>query len=173
MYYGKIRENDIANGVGVRVTLFVSGCRNHCDNCFQPETWDFQYGELYTEQTEQHIIESLSRPYVRGLTLLGGEPFEPENQRELVRLLRKVKLMRPRKDIWCYTGYTLNQLLLDGNRCRCEATDDMLSLIDILVDGRFMDELKDITLKFRGSSNQRIIDMWTGHVLSDEEISRL
>lgn len=159
MYYGKIREVDIANGTGVRVTLFVSGCRNHCKNCFQPETWDFNYGELYTEQTEQHIIESLSKPYIQGLTLLGGEPFEPENQRELVRLLRKVKIIYPEKDVWCYTGYTIEQLLTQNSRCRCEVTDEMLSLIDVLVDGRYVDEQKDISLKFRGSSNQRIIDM--------------
>lgn len=159
MYYGKIRENDIANGIGIRVSLFVSGCRNHCQNCFQPETWDFNYGEPYTEETEQHIIESLSKSYIRGLTLLGGEPFEPENQRELVRLLRKVKAIYPEKDVWCYTGYTIDQLLKDGSAPRCEVTGEMLSLIEVLVDGRYIDEQRDITLKFRGSSNQRIIDM--------------
>ena len=162
MYYGKIRENDIANGAGVRVTLFVSGCRNHCKNCFQPETWDFNYGELYTDETERRIIESLSRPYVQGLTLLGGEPLEPENQEVLMRLLRKVKEACPRKDIWCYTGYTLEQAKQDGSRCRCSVTDELLSLIDVLVDGRYEDDLRDISLKFRGSSNQRIIDMKKG-----------
>lgn len=159
MYYGKIRENDIANGTGVRVTLFVSGCRNHCKNCFQPETWDFNYGVPYTAETEAHILESLSRPYIQGLTLLGGEPMEPENQRVLVQLLRKVRSIHPEKDIWCYTGYTIEQLQDTHSRCHCEVTDEFLSLIDVLVDGRFVDELRDITLKFRGSSNQRIIDM--------------
>lgn len=150
---------DIANGTGVRVTLFVSGCRNHCKNCFQPETWDFNYGEPYTEETEKHILESLSKPYIQGLTLLGGEPLEPENQRVLVQLLRKVRSNYPEKDVWCYTGYTLELIRDDSSRCHCEVTDEFLSLIDILVDGQFVDELRDITLKFRGSSNQRIIDM--------------
>ena len=159
MYYGKIRENDIANGSGVRVSLFVSGCRNHCKNCFQPETWDFHYGQPYTGEAEKHIIESLSHTYIQGLTLLGGEPFEPENQEVLVRLLRKVKAIYPEKDVWCYTGYTLEQVKQDGSHCRCAVTDEMLSLIDVLVDGRYEDELRDISLKFRGSSNQRLIDM--------------
>lgn len=159
MYYGKIRENDIANGSGVRVSLFVSGCRNHCKNCFQPETWDFHYGHPYTEKTEQHIIESLSYPYIQGLTLLGGEPLEPENQEVLIRLLRKVKALYPEKDVWCYTGYTLEQALKNDSCCRCDVTDELLSLIDVMVDGRYEDELRDISLKFRGSSNQRLIDM--------------
>lgn len=164
MYYGKIRENDIANGSGVRVTLFVSGCRNHCKNCFQPETWDFHYGNLYTDETEQHIIKALSRPYIQGLTLLGGEPLEPENQEVLVRLLRKVKEIYPEKDVWCYTGYTLEQARKDGSCCRCNVTDELLSLVDVLVDGRYEDDLCDISLKFRGSSNQRLIDMREGLV---------
>lgn len=159
MYYGRIKENDIANGCGVRVTLFVSGCRNHCKNCFQPETWNFNYGKQYTDETEQYIIDSLSRPYIQGLTLLGGEPLEPENQKVLVRLLRKVKEIYPEKDVWCYTGYTLEQAKQDGSRCRCNVTDELLSLVDVLVDGRYEDDLRDISLKFCGSSNQRIIDM--------------
>lgn len=159
MYYGKIRDCDIANGKGVRVSLFVSGCRNHCKNCFQPETWNFDYGTLYTEEAEEYIIKLLSKPYIQGLTILGGEPFEPENQRGLIRLLKRVKSDCPEKDIWCYTGYTLEQALTDGASCRCEVTDTFLSMIDILVDGRFVEELKDITLEFRGSSNQRIISM--------------
>lgn len=159
MHYGKIRENDIANGRGVRVTLFVSGCRNHCKNCFQPETWDFNYGRQYTDETEQYIINSLSRPYIQGLTLLGGEPLEPENQKVLVRLLRKVKEIYPEKDVWCYTGYTLEQARQGGSRCRCNVTDELLSLVDVLVDGQYEDDLRDISLEFRGSSNQRIIDM--------------
>lgn len=156
MYYGKIRNNDIADGTGIRVSLFVSGCRNHCKNCFQPETWDFKYGKPFTERTEQYIIELLSKPYIQGLTLLGGDPFEPENQRELVKFLRVVKNKQPEKDVWCYTGYTLEMILDDQSRCRCEVTDEFLSMIDILVDGRYEEDLKDITLKFRGSANQRI-----------------
>lgn len=159
MYYGMIRNCDIANGQGVRVSLFVSGCRNHCKNCFQPETWNFDYGTPYTEETEEYIIQLLSKPYIQGLTILGGEPLEPENQQGLLRLLKRVKSDYPEKDIWCYTGYTLEQALKDGSPCRCDVTDELLSAIDVLVDGRFVEELKDITLKFRGSSNQRIISM--------------
>ena len=157
MYYGKIRERDIANGEGVRVSLFVSGCRLHCKNCFQPETWDFCFGEPFTEETEQYIIDSLSKPYIRGLTVLGGEPMEPENQQVLVGLLRDVRRIYPQKDIWVYTGYTLERLRREGEHCRCDVTDEMLSYIDVLVDGQFVDELRDISLQFRGSSNQRII----------------
>lgn len=159
MHYGKIRNCDIANGQGVRVSLFVSGCRNHCKNCFQPETWDFDYGTPYTEKTEEYIIQLLSKPYIQGLTILGGEPLEPENQQGLLRLLKRVKSDYPEKDIWCYTGYTLEQALEEGSPCRCDVTDELLSAIDVLVDGRFVEELKNITLKFRGSSNQRIISM--------------
>lgn len=159
MHYGKIQNCDIANGQGVRVSLFVSGCRNHCKNCFQPETWNFDYGNPYTEETEEYIIQLLSKPYIQGLTILGGEPLEPENQQGLLRLLKRVKSDYPEKDIWCYTGYTLEQALKDGSPCRCDVTDELLSAIDVLVDGRFVEELKDITLKFRGSSNQRIISM--------------
>lgn len=159
LHYGKIADLDIANGAGIRVSLFVSGCRNHCKNCFQPETWDFEYGTLFTEKTQEHIMELLSRPYIQGITLLGGEPMEPENQPVLVRLLCCIRGVYPDKDVWCYTGYTLEKLLNDKEHCRCRSTDDFLGMIDVLVEGRYMDELADITLKFRGSSNQRIIDM--------------
>lgn len=160
MYYGNLKKCDIANGPGVRVTLFVSGCTNHCENCFQPQTWSFTYGEPFTEQTEQEIFAELEKDYIRGLTLLGGEPFEPENQRCLVRLLRKVKDRYPTKDIWSYSGFTLDaELLKDGSHPRCEVTDEMLSMLDVLVDGRFVEARKDLSLRFRGSSNQRIIDM--------------
>lgn len=159
MNYARIIDDDIANGEGVRVTLFVSGCTNHCENCFQPQTWDFGYGEEFTEETENSIIRMLSLPYIEGLTLLGGEPFEPSNQRRLVQLLRHVKTECPSKNVWAYSGFTFEQMKTNGTHCRCEVTDEMLSLIDVLVDGRYVDALRDISLKFRGSSNQRIIDV--------------
>lgn len=159
MNYGTIKECDIANGEGVRTTLFVSGCTNHCKDCFQPETWDFHYGQLFTEDVEQHILKTLKPPYIDGLTLLGGEPMEPDNQRVLVDLVKKVKDTYPDKTIWCYTGFVLDQDLLEGQRRHTEVTDTLLSYIDVLVDGPFMTELKNISLAFRGSENQRIIDM--------------
>ncbi len=159
MYYGTIKKFDIANGEGVRVTLFVSGCRNHCKNCFQPQTWDFDYGEPFTEKTQEQILEWLEPSYVNGLTLLGGEPFEPENQRALVPFLRRVRERYPQKTIWSFSGFTLEELKDENCRGRCEVTDEMLSLLDVLVDGRFVEELKNISLRFRGSSNQRLIDM--------------
>lgn len=159
MYYGDLKKTDIANGIGVRVTLFVSGCTHHCKGCFQPETWDFSYGQKYTWETEMEIIEALKPGYVKGLTLLGGEPFEPANQMELVYLLRRINNELPKKTIWCYTGYTLETDLLKESRARCAVTDEMLGRIDVLVDGEFEQAKKDITLRFRGSSNQRIIDM--------------
>ncbi len=159
MNYATIKKHDIANGVGVRVSLFVSGCTHHCKNCFNKETWDFDYGEVYTKETENLILEYLGPDFVNGLSLLGGEPFEPTNQKELVSLLRKVKEKYPQKDVWCYTGYLFDKELLGDSRARCEYTDEMLSYIDVLVDGRFVEEKKDITLQFRGSSNQRVIDV--------------
>ena len=159
MHYGAIKDCDIANGEGVRVTLFVSGCTNHCPHCFQPETWDFEYGQPFTVETEEQIIAMLRPSYINGLTLLGGEPFEPANQRGLLPLLRRVREQLPEKNIWGYSGFTYEQLLTEGSRCRCEATDEMLGLLDVLVDGRFVEELKDISLRFRGSSNQRLIDL--------------
>lgn len=159
MYYGEIKNYDIANGIGVRVTLFVSGCTNHCKNCFQPQTWDFSYGKPFTEETEEAILQMLSPAYIRGLTLLGGEPFEPSNQRALVPFLEKVRERYPQKDIWSFSGFTLEELQTDGSHPRCEVTDRMLSLLDVLVDGRYVDELRNLSLRFRGSSNQRLIDM--------------
>ena len=160
MYYGELKKCDIANGTGVRVTLFVSGCTNHCEDCFQPQTWDFDYGKPFTGETKAEIFAELDKPFVNGLTVLGGEPFEPRNQRELLPLLREVKEKYPGKTVWCFTGFRLDdELLKDGSYPRCEATDEMLSYIDILVDGRFMKELKDISLQFRGSRNQRVIDL--------------
>jgi len=158
MYYGNIKKLDIANGDGVRVSLFVSGCRNRCEGCFQPETWNFEYGQPFTCETEETILKALEPSYVNGLTLLGGEPFEPENQRELVKLLRRVRKMHPGKNVWCYSGYTVEQIMGTGHP-HCEVSEEMLSMIDVLVDGRFTLALKDISLRFRGSSNQRIIDL--------------
>ena len=159
MYYGNIKKYDIADGEGVRVTLFVSGCRIHCEGCFQPQTWNFEFGQPYTQDTEKEILEALKEPYISGLTLLGGDPFEPENQRELVKLLKKVRETYPDKTIWSYTGYVLDQDLLDGGRKHIEVTDEMLSYLDVLVDGPFMQDKKNLSIVFRGSSNQRIIDV--------------
>ncbi len=159
MYYGEIKKCDIANGEGVRVSLFVSGCTHHCPGCFNEATWDFHYGKEFTEETEKELLDALEPSYINGLSLLGGEPFEPENQKALVPFLRKVKERYPGKNIWCYSGYLYDSQLLSESRARCEYTDEMLSMIDVLVDGRFVESLKDITLVFRGSSNQRIIDV--------------
>ena len=159
MYYGEIKKCDIANGEGVRVSLFVSGCTHHCPGCFNQDTWDFCYGKEYTDETEQEILDALSPDYINGLSLLGGEPFEPQNQKVLVQLLRKVREQYPQKTVWCYSGYLFDRELLSESRARCEYMDEMLSMIDILVDGRFVEKLKDIRLVFRGSSNQRIIDV--------------
>ena len=159
MYYGEVRVCDIASGEGVRVSLFVSGCTNRCKNCFQPQTWDFHYGQPFTEDTEQKLLDMLAPSYINGLTVLGGEPFEPENQRCLAPFLRRVRATYPQKTIWAFSGFTLEELQSDGSHPRCEVTDEMLSLLDVLVDGRFVEELKDISLRFRGSSNQRLIDL--------------
>lgn len=160
MNYGEIKNCDIANGEGIRVTLFVSGCTNHCENCFQPQTWDFDYGMPFDKAAADKIIEMLRPDYINGLTLLGGEPFEPRNQRELVPFLHRVRETYPQKTIWAFSGFTLDdELLKDGSYPRCEVTDEMLSLVDVLVDGRYVERLHDISLRFRGSSNQRLIDM--------------
>lgn len=162
MNYGSIKACDIANGVGVRVSLFVSGCRHHCKGCFNADTWDFNYGEPYTQKEEDEIIRLLAPDYIQGLSLLGGEPFEPENQGELVKLLRRVKATYPEKDVWCYSGYLYDVDMPEGGRVHTEVTQEMLSYIDVLVDGPFVEAKKDITLKFRGSSNQRIIKLENG-----------
>ena len=159
MHYGEIKNCDIANGLGVRVTLFVSGCTNHCENCFQPQTWDFCYGKPFTSETEDELIRLLSPDYINGLTLLGGEPFEPKNQRALLPFLRRVRRELPQKTIWSFTGFTWEELHDPAAYPRCEVTDELLSLLDVLVDGRYVDALHDISLRFRGSSNQRIIDL--------------
>lgn len=159
MNYGQIKNCDIANGEGVRVTLFVSGCTNRCKGCFQPETWDFNYGQPYTQETEDEIIKLLEPAYINGLTLLGGEPFEPENQRVLVSLVKKVKILYPNKTVWAFTGFTLEQLMHQAPHPRCEVTQNLLFNIDVLVDGKFEADKKNIRLKFRGSENQRLIDL--------------
>ena len=158
MYYSEIKNCDIANGTGVRVTLFVSGCRNHCRGCFQPETWDFMHGKVFDAAVEDELIKLLAPGYIAGLTLLGGDPFEEENQEGLIGFLRQVKARYPHKNIWAFTGY-LYEDLLEGGRKHTAYTDEMLSCINILVDGPFIEEKKNIMIKFRGSENQRIIDM--------------
>ena len=160
MNYGEIKKFDIANGPGVRVSLFVSGCRHHCKNCFNETTWDFRFGKPFTQDTVQEILKALSPDYIAGFSLLGGEPFEPENQPEIIKLLSEIRRRFPNKDIWCYTGFLFDKELVDGNsRAKTENTQKMLENIDVLVDGRFIEEQKNISLKFRGSENQRIIDV--------------
>ena len=144
---------------GVRVSLFVSGCRHHCKGCFNAETWDFNYGQPYTAETEAEIIDALKSSYIAGFTLLGGEPFEPENQVEMVKLLKKIRETYPEKSIWCYTGYLYDVDLIPSGKVFTEVTQEMLSYIDTLVDGEFIEEEKDLSLKFRGSRNQRIIHL--------------
>lgn len=173
MNYGEIKNYDIANGEGVRVSLFVSGCTHHCKNCFNPETWSFEYGKPFTKETEDYIIECLSPDYIDGLSLLGGEPFEPQNQEVLLPFLRKIKNELPNKNIWCYTGYLFDRELLSESRARCEFTDEMLSLIDVLVDGEFVQAMHDISLAFRGSSNQRIIDVQKSLETGEVKLHRL
>ena len=159
MNYSAIKSCDIANGEGVRVSLFVSGCTHHCKGCFNPSTWDFAAGEPFTPEVEERILSLLAPDYIQGLSLLGGEPFEPENQAVLAPFVRRVRERFPNKDVWCYTGCVLEQDLLVPTRWRTAVTDDLLSMIDVLVDGPFVESLKDISLPFRGSSNQRIIHL--------------
>lgn len=157
MNYGKINTCDIANGPGVRVSLFVSGCRNHCKGCFNPETWDFGYGQPFTDYTMDYILRSLDKKYIDGFTILGGDPFEPKNQNVVAYILRKAREVYPHVNIWVYTGYLYDVDLVKGGKVWTEFTDEILSYIDTLVDGPFIEEEKDITLQFRGSRNQRII----------------
>lgn len=169
MNYAEIKKTDIANGPGVRVSLFVSGCTHHCKNCFNEIAWDFNFGKPFTEDTQDELIEALSPRFIAGLSVLGGEPFEPENQRALLPFIKRVKEKFPSKNIWAYSGYLFDAELLNESRARCEVTDELLSLIDVLVDGRFVEEEKDLMLKFKGSANQRIIDvkksLATGHTV--------
>lgn len=151
---------DVANGEGMRVSVFVSGCRNHCKGCFQPQTWDFNYGREYTPEIEQFIIDELSKSYYDGITILGGDPMEPENQEPVLRLLRRIKKELPDKNVWAYTGYVYDRDLVPGGKRFVDGvTRELLESIDILIDGRFVEELKNLMLNFRGSGNQRIIKM--------------
>ena len=160
MNYGRIFNYDIANGVGVRTALFVSGCRHHCKGCFNPETWDFDYGEPYTAATEEEIISTLNNQNIDGISLLGGEPMEPENQPYIRRLVERAKKEYPQKTIWMYSGYTFEELTdMENDRCHTADTLAILKCVDILVDGEFVLDKKNISLRFRGSENQRIIDV--------------
>ena len=159
MNYADIKKVDVANGPGVRVSLFVSGCTHRCEECFNPETWDFSYGSPFGEEEIEKILALLAPDHIRGLSLLGGEPFEPDNQRALLPFLRRVKERFPDKEIWCYSGYTLDRELWGESRARCEATDELLALLDVLIDGPFVEAQKDLNLRFRGSANQRILNV--------------
>ena len=159
MNYAAIKDCDIANGPGVRVSLFVSGCTHHCKGCFNEVAWDFQYGQPFTKDTIREILTMLSRDYIRGLTLLGGEPFEPQNQPSLLELLRQVKQTYPNKTVWAFSGYLFDTQILAKKLGSWSVTQELLSYIDVLVDGPFVLEKKDLSLRFRGSSNQRIIDV--------------
>ena len=174
MHYGNIKSFSIENGVGVRVSLFVSGCRNHCKNCFSQQTWAFDYGEPFTEATKQELIEELAPSHITGLTILGGEPFEPENQKDLLPLIKAVREALPDKTIWMYTGFTFEELHSDTRGNCGSLTDEILSNIDVLVDGRFIEEKKNLRIRFRGSENQRIINiketLQTGHVVLMSEL---
>ncbi|WP_026526267.1 anaerobic ribonucleoside-triphosphate reductase activating protein [Butyrivibrio sp. VCD2006] len=160
MNYGEIKYTDIANGVGCRTSLFVSGCTHHCKGCFNEETWDFNFGKPFTKEVEDEIIESLRPAYIAGLTILGGEPMEVVNQKVIRPFIERVKAEVPGKNIWIYSGYTWEELTDEDNkRCHCEDTMEILRSIDVLVDGEFKLDLKNISLRFRGSSNQRVIDV--------------
>lgn len=158
MNYGEIKYYDIANGPGVRTSLFVSGCRNRCEDCFNRETWNFDFGKPFTEETANAVIESLKPDYIAGLTILGGEPFERENQPEVLNLARRVKKEFPNKTVWIFSGFTYEELSC-GSRASGETANEILRVCDVLVDGRFDKTKKNISLKFRGSENQRIIDL--------------
>lgn len=159
MNYAAIKTYDIANGTGVRTTVFVSGCTRHCKECFQPQTWDFDYGEPFTQEVMDRVLDSLAPPYIAGLTVLGGEPFEPKNQAGVAELVRRVRAAYPTKSIWAFTGYLLDAELLAGKVGEPTLVREILSCLDVLVDGPFEIAKKDLTLRFRGSSNQRLIDV--------------
>ena len=157
MNFAKIKWYDVSNGPGVRVSLYVSGCRNHCKNCFNPETWDFKYGEPFTRDVQNSIIKGMEPSYIKGFTLLGGDPFEPENAKVLAPFMEKLRAKYPEKSLWCFTGYDYEKDLLTGKQGDLDTVMRILKTLDVLVDGKFVEELKDLNLLFRGSSNQRII----------------
>ena len=157
MNYATIKNCDIANGPGVRVSLFVSGCTHHCKGCFNEVAWDFNYGEPFTQQTIDMILDMMKPDYIKGITLLGGEPFEPQNQPALVELLRQIKAAYPEKSVWAFSGYLFDKDIVAGRLGDKAVTDEFLSYLEVLVDGRFVEEKKNLSLRFRGSSNQRII----------------
>ena len=159
MNYATIKPRDIANGPGVRVSLFVSGCTHHCKGCFNQEAWDFDFGEAFTQETIDYILEQLSPAFVRGLTLLGGEPFDPRNQSAIVELLRQIRAKYPEKSIWAFSGYLFDRDILPGRLGDPAITREYLSYLDVLVDGPFIEAKKNLTLRFRGSENQRLIDV--------------
>lgn len=159
MKYAEIKRCDTANGPGVRTTLFVSGCTHRCKGCFNSVAWDFAYGKEFDQETEEYLIRELKPGYIRGLTLLGGEPLEPVNQEALLPFVRRIKEIYPKKDIWCYTGYVYTEDQPGKLIPQCDATEELLSLIDVLVDGPFIEAQKKLMLRFRGSENQRLIDM--------------
>lgn len=157
MNYADIKQYDVANGPGIRVSLFVSGCNHHCKGCFNAVTWDFNYGQPFTEETIDRIIEYMKPNYVAGLTILGGEPFERVNQQGILPLLRKVKEIYPQKNIWCFTGFDFEEDVMQKMYPQWEETKELLSYIDVMVDGKFIEEKKDLSLRFKGSSNQKTI----------------
>ena len=157
MNYADIKRIDVANGPGIRVSLFVSGCTHHCKNCFNVETWDFNYGKAFTNHTMDTIIEYMKPDYIKGITLLGGEPLEPSNQEGLIPLLKTIKETYPEKTIWCFTGYLFDKDILDDMWEKYPFTKEFMSYIDVMVDGPFMEEQKSLNLKFKGSANQRTI----------------
>lgn len=161
MNYATIKWTDIANGEGVRVSLFVSGCTHRCKNCFNQIAWDFSYGEPFTQEIEDRILEALSSDFIAGISLLGGEPLEPQNQEALYPFIKRVREMYPKKTVWCYTGFVLDEKngVLKESHKNTPYTHKLISLFDVLVDGAYVEELKDIRLKFRGSSNQRVINV--------------
>ena len=159
MYYGNIKHFDSVDGPGVRITLFVSGCTNACKGCQNPETWDFKYGKEFGEEQKKDIKEYMAKPFISGITLCGGEPWEPQNQKDLVDFLEELKKEFPNKSIWSYTGFVFDRDLMEGQRKHTEYTDRMLKCVDVIIDGPFIEEERNLNLKFRGSNNQRIIDV--------------
>lgn len=173
MNYANIKNFDISNGPGLRVSLFVSGCNHHCKGCFNPETWNFNYGQPFTEEIMNHILELLSHPHIAGLSLLGGEPLEYINQTALLPLVKKAKELYPTKSIWCYTGFDFEKDVLNLMIKDWPETKELIDNIDVIVDGKFIEELRNLNLRFRGSSNQRLIlvkeSLKSGQIINFED----